>query len=485
MENEKKNREETRCIYIKGQPIEDLVRGCNYKVLLGTTQEIVFNFHTDLFTDLTVEIEPSLKDNKDILLNGVYDVLRGKLISGSFNISNQGIPYHIEVSRFFDGTFIIKGNADGKRTIMGRYKTQELNPLPPDGYNPELWIEPIYIGYSSLADLKLLHSAYIHHKQKSYEWIKTLDQFNHEEVFRPEYRPEDIQHLFDDWWHSDGYACVRNEPEEVGVAIFFEPKPEIKKKAGVPLWVDPWGSDIDQFKTAKSVPVKELESLLSSEDYEELRRIVEIYLFSEEYESKKATILEGLQYGSENKHLLAILNKNVEVKWVAGGYLAIVFKGYNPPFFRYASLKHAKLSGITGGIHITKDITRTWSSIKETLNPKKVIKNTTSGSLAKIGLAIDLIGDYKTVCLDSTGSRDIIELFGRAGISLTGAFITTIASTTVLSLMMRLIGFTSVTIPVWVVVVIGGAVVIVTTVVISGGMNKIKNKIWGENDNEK
>ncbi|WP_165773162.1 hypothetical protein [Conservatibacter flavescens] len=70
--------------------------------------------------------------------------------------------------------------------------------------------------------------------------------------------------------------------------------------------------------------------------------------------------------------------------------MAVVFKGYNPPFgFNHAGLAHVKLQGVTGGIHINKEIHRTMAYVAEAYNPSKV----TSGIMAKTGLILDVITD--------------------------------------------------------------------------------------------
>ncbi|EET42710.1 hypothetical protein NEISICOT_03528 [Neisseria sicca ATCC 29256] len=65
---------ETRCIYIAGQPVKNVVSGCDYKVVLGAVREVIFNFSLKSAKEITIEIEKNLSLRKDIQYVGVYDI---------------------------------------------------------------------------------------------------------------------------------------------------------------------------------------------------------------------------------------------------------------------------------------------------------------------------------------------------------------------------------------------------------------------------
>lgn len=48
---------ETRCIYIPGQPIKNVTPGCDYKIVLGSVREVVFNFNLKSTKEVAIEIE--------------------------------------------------------------------------------------------------------------------------------------------------------------------------------------------------------------------------------------------------------------------------------------------------------------------------------------------------------------------------------------------------------------------------------------------
>ncbi|POY45319.1 hypothetical protein C3007_00935 [Avibacterium gallinarum] len=457
-------RKEVRYIFLPGEPVEKLARSCDYTILLGTVQEVVFNFQTKLFTDLTVEILPSEKDSNNFRLNAVYDKQTKKLIHGNFSISNQGIPYRVQVSRFFDGTFIVRS----KDKELGRYKTTRIGIQTEEIEKPDLWLEPMYIGFSDVPDINQLHGIHKAHQQSAYKWVKTLDQFNHQEVFKPLYQPERVLQAFDELWKDNGYACIKNEPEEVGVVALFKVKKE-SNLSKIPLQYYPFGTPVERYKTAQTVEVRELEHILEDKEYKELIEILQYYSNDD-----MTLVKDTIDYTLENKHWIKAINHKVEVKWI-NGYLAIVFKGKTPAFgFRYAGLAHEKLKGITGGLHISKNIKRVWLSAKEVLSIKSLAKTNFSGPLAVTGFVIDVILDYDTVMLDESGSRDIVELLGRIGLSFLGGMATVSIRSILTPLLIAVIRTPHAAI----VFLIGGAVIVITGYFINKSVNHIKEKIW-------
>lgn len=91
---------ETRCIYIPGQPVKSIMPGCDYKIVLGSVREVVFNFNLKNTKEITVEIENKLTHSKDVRQVGVYDLQTKKLLSERFTVKS-GVPYRVQVSRFF------------------------------------------------------------------------------------------------------------------------------------------------------------------------------------------------------------------------------------------------------------------------------------------------------------------------------------------------------------------------------------------------
>mgnify|MGYP003587444039 CR=1 FL=1 len=84
-------------------------------------------------------------------------------------------------------------------------------------------------------------------------------------------------------------------------------------------------------------------SLLHKEDFHKLVRVVAAY-----GDPQYAATLSGIAFSKDNLHWLKVLNRRVQVKWVRG-YLAVVFKGQNPPFgFTHAGMAHEKLKEMTG-----------------------------------------------------------------------------------------------------------------------------------------
>ncbi|KMK51787.1 hypothetical protein RO21_04435 [[Actinobacillus] muris] len=466
--------QETRCIYLPGEPVDKLVRGCNYQIVLGAVQEIVFNFNSQIWSDLSVDILPSQKGDQDFRLNAVYDVKQKKLISGGFAISNRGVPYHIKVSRYFDGTFVVKS----KDIEIGRYRVPPSSQDTDEYDKPAVWLDPLYVGFSDLEDLNAYYQLFKQHQEASYNWLQGLDQFHYSNVLKPPYLPNEIKHSFDELWTSNGMQCVKNEAKEVIVLLVLEEKSHFEYRMEDPFAEASYKfhrNAIQKAEKPKTLKVAELEEYLSEKDFNELISYVAMY--NNQYSDEWVVGSTTASYMIENKHWLNALNRTVEVKWIKG-YLAIVFKGYNPPFgFTHAGLAHIKLKGITGGIHLTKDIKRVWISAQNVIHPKAVLKDTISGKLAKLGLVLDFIGDYETVMLDEEGSRNIAELIGRIGISFGGAIATTVISNISLTLIMRLIP-TGIIIPVIGIIIFSGLVIIGTAYFISKGSSIIKDSIW-------
>lgn len=147
-----------------------------------------------------------------------------------------------------------------------------------------------------------------------------------------------------------------------------------------------------------------------------------------------------------------------------------------PPFgFTHAGLAHDKLKGLTGGVHIRKS-ERIWLSFKNAHTAKGIAQGATKG-LAGLGLAIDLVGDYHAVMVDEKGSREVMELLGRAGISVAAAGVGVVAASAALTIIVG--GLTVAgTVPIWAVLVLGAGVVMAVGYGISYLSGKVKNAIF-------
>ncbi|MCW9719130.1 hypothetical protein [Avibacterium sp. 21-599] len=451
-------RKEVRYIFLPGEPVEKLARSCDYTILLGTVQEVVFNFQTKLFTDLTVEILPSEKDSNNFRLNAVYDKQTKKLIHGNFSISNQGIPYRVQVSRFFDGTFIVRS----KDKELGRYKTTRIGIQTEEIEKPDLWLEPMYIGFSDVPDINQLYGIHKAHQQSAYKWVKTLDQFNHQEVFKPLYQPERVLQAFDELWKDNGYACIKNEPEEVGVFIFLEPKKIFKNKINVPLSIDPYGSIAHKYKIAQEISLNELDELkliLKQGEYDELENILQYY----------GLIYPTIDYLSSNKKLLSLSNRKIQIKWVKG-YVCIAFKGSIPAPLPSGGLSSKSYSSL-GGFHISKNMTRTKFAFQEVTNLSNTLKGTFS-KLSTLAFFLDVWGDYEDIMNSQEGSKSIVELLGRVGINLISAILGYYSSSFIISTIMAGLATVTTTIPIFF-VIMGGALIITAISII---YSKVSNQ---------
>ncbi|POY42706.1 hypothetical protein [Avibacterium endocarditidis] len=87
---------------------------------------------------------------------------------------------------------------------------------------------------------------------------------------------------------------------------------------------------------------------------------------------------------------------------------------------------------------------------------------------------IDVILDYDTVMLDESGSRDIVELLGRIGLSFLGGMATVSIRSILTPLLIAVIRTPHAAI----VFLIGGAVIVITGYFINKSVNHIKEKIW-------
>ncbi|MCW9719138.1 hypothetical protein, partial [Avibacterium sp. 21-599] len=130
--------------------------------------------------------------------------------------------------------------------------------------------------------------------------------------------------------------------------------------------------------------------------------------------------------------------------------------------------------GVTGGIHISKNIKRIWLSAKEVLSIKSLAKANFSGPLAATGFVIDVILDYDTVMLDESGSRDIVELLGRIGLSVLGGMAAIAISSILAPLLISLFSATSAL----GIFLIGGVVIVITGYFINKLVNHIKEQAW-------
>lgn len=201
---------ETRCIYISGQPIKNVTPGCDYKIVLGSVREVVFNFNLKSTKEVAIEIEKLPLYSKDVKYFGVYDLQTKKLISDKFTVKS-GISYRVQVSRFFATTFIAKVN--GK--VVGRY-TPKLLDSKNYGREAALWIEPIYIGFSEVGSQTPLAQVVQQHNANSQWWLDSLPQFNNQSTLTPPYSTQSV---------SKNFAGVCKAPiTEYAVVFIYKPK---------------------------------------------------------------------------------------------------------------------------------------------------------------------------------------------------------------------------------------------------------------------
>ncbi len=436
---------ETRCIYIPGQPVKNIMPGCDYKIVLGSVREVIFNFNVRLFTSITIEII-KYSSSTDIRDYGVFDLKTKKHIREYFFVKS-GEPYRVHVSRFFKGTFVVKAN--GK--VLGMYTPMDMDSKR-YGLEPELWIEPLYIGFNEVVHHDPMGSIINYHKQSSYDWLKNLPQFKYKTP-QNSFIPQDIKTSF---------VEISNIPKAKHGIVFI-----YKAKKDRPIT---W-RDVDQHE----ITVRELESRLEKTDWEEFRRVIMPLLTSPE----AASAFGGTDFTIKNRHWSDFLFRKLQMKWIKNGrdsYLAICFKGYNRPFNKTTTgLGNDVVKSFTGGVHIKKSH-RIWATFKEASKVSSVAKG--MKGLPAVGLIIDLIGDYNTVMMDEKGSKDIAELLGRAGVSIVAAGVGTVASTLVLATLMKGFLFVGTTIPIGVVLLIGALLVVATAYLISKGSGKVKDAIF-------
>lgn len=74
---------ETRCIYIPGQPVKNIMPGCDYKIVLGSVREVIFNFNVRMFTNIVIEIT-KYSSSTDIRDYGVFDLKTKKTYTRTF-----------------------------------------------------------------------------------------------------------------------------------------------------------------------------------------------------------------------------------------------------------------------------------------------------------------------------------------------------------------------------------------------------------------
>lgn len=437
---------ETRCIYIPGQPIKNVTAGCDYKIVLGSVREVVFNFNLKSTKEVAIEIEKLPLYSKDVRYFGVYDLQTKKLISDKFTVKS-GVSYRVQVSRFFAAIFIAKIN--GK--VVGRY-TPKLLDSKNYGREAALWIEPLYIGFSEVGSQTPLAQVVQQHNANSQRWMGSLPQFNNQGTLTPPYSTQSV---------SKNFAGVCKAPiTEYAVVFVYKPK---KGK-------------MDNFKQ-KEMTVAQMEDWLNKEDFEELIKVI-----ASHGSPGDAAILNGVGFTKDNLHWRKALNTRIQVKWVRG-YLAIIFKGTtNPPFnFTIAGLAHEKFKGMSGGKHIREpkrvQLQAESQGIKKAahgvIDTAKKIKG-----LAAVGLVIDFFGDYNAVMVDERGSREVGELLGRAGISIFAAGVGIAATEALLGGMMLF--FAGSTLPAVIVLGIGLGVVMLAAAGISFISSSIKDAIWGE-----
>lgn len=379
---------ETRCIYIPSQPVKNIMPGCDYKIILGSMREIIFYFNLKSTNEITIEIDNILSYSQSVQQVGVYDIQTKKLVTGKFKIKS-GISYRVQVSRFFSATFVAKANG----RVIGKYTPKLMDPKN-YGQEATVWIEPMYIGFSETATDTRFMQMLQQHETVSQKWLGGLPQFNTPTKLAPAYPFQNIR---------ESFSNVCNAPlTEHAAVLFYRPK-----KGSRTSW-----------REYMEITVWQAESLLNREDFDELVKVV-----SALSDPDDAAVLNGLGFTKDNRHWDIALTRKIQIRWVRG-YLAIVFKGQNPPFnFTHAGLAHEKLKGMSGGMHIRKgkriQLQISGSGTKNAalkvgrgmLNTAKQIK----GPFAAAGLLIDFVGDYEKVMMDENGSREIGELLGRAG----------------------------------------------------------------------
>ncbi|UOO76435.1 hypothetical protein LVJ85_10485 [Neisseria sp. Dent CA1/247] len=433
---------ETRVIYIPGQPVNNISTNNDYQVILATVREVVFNFSINGSRKISVEVE-KVSSSVNVRDYGVFDLKTKKLISGKFFITS-GETYRVHISRYFKGTFVVK--AGGK--VIGRY-TPSL--MDANRYNskPAIWIEPLYIGFDGRKDQINIDSFVQVHNYSSQQWLRNLPQFKEKTLFKP-YQPQDVQNTFNS--ASKGFSKIN----ELAVVMIFKPASNVE-------WMNPKSLE-------RECSAHELRGIISQQDFNDLIKAIAAYS-----EPKYAAIFSGVGYLQDNLEMRNILNRKVQVKRIRG-FWTIVFKGYNPPFgFTYAGFDKNQLKPLTGGIYIGKKINRVWLSFKNNVL-KNVARGTTRG-VAGVALAIDIIGDYNKVMLDEKGSRDVMELIGRVGISSVAAGVGFIAGSAALSAV--LIALSGATLPIGLVLLIGTAAVMAVGLLISIVSDGLKQKIYG------
>ncbi|HHX2509056.1 TPA: hypothetical protein ACU8BE_002215 [Neisseria subflava] len=449
---------ETRCIYIPGQPIKNVTPGCDYKIVLGSVREIVFNFNLKSTKEVAIEIEKLPLYSKDVRYFGVYDLQTKKLISEKFTVKS-GVSYRVQVSRFFAATFIAKVN--GK--VVGRY-TPKLLDSKNYGREAALWIEPIYIGFSEVGSQTPLAQVVQQHNTNSQRWLDSLPQFNNSTTLTPPYSTQSV---------SKNFAGVCTVPaKEHAVVLLYKPN-----KTGRVSWKDVFNQ--------REMTVAQMKGWLNEEDFDELVRVVASF-GTPEY----ASVLNGAGFVITNFHWKQALDRMIQIKWIRG-YVAISFKGTPAPFnFTYAGLAHEKTKGMAGGIHIRKPGSK---KSKPKSKPKRVMLQAGAKKageavvktakqirgLAAVGLVIDFFGDYNAVMVDEKGSREVGELLGRVGISIFAAGVGIAVSNIGLAASMTLMAMFGFTLPAAVVLLIGLAVVMGVGYVVADQSSKLKDKIWG------
>lgn len=441
--------QEIRYIYMPGQPVKNLSVGYDYKIILGSIREVVFNFDIKNVKEISVEIE-KISSSTNVKDYGVYDVKKKKILSNGKFLLEPNKPYRVHVSRFFKGTFIVK--ADGK--IIGRY-TPKLIDTTRYGKEPLLWIEPMYIGFSEGDNKTPLMKLLENHNNVTQEWLNDLPQFNNKSM-APPYSSQSV---------GNNFLNVCRAPTNDYAMVFVYKLNHNPKRT---LWRVVMG----ETGGVSEVSVDSLETMINSQDFNELVKNIINTLTTPE----GAGALNGAAFIKDNYHWKDALKRKVQIKWVRG-YLAIVFKGPNPPVnFTHAGLAHDKLKGMSGGVHVRKD--RIWLSFKNAHTVQSVAKGIRG--IPALGLVLDLIGDYKAVMVDENGSREIMELLGRAGISAIAAGVGVVAGSAALLAVAKAfsLGVISTT-PVGLVLLVGLVAVVAVGYVISAGSSQIKGNIWG------
>lgn len=309
----------------------------------------------------------------------------------------------------------------------------------------------MYIGFSeadnktSSSLMKLLES----HNNSAQEWLSNLPQFNNQSI-RPPYSSQSIGYNF--------LNVCRAPTNDYAMVFVYKPNHNfvMEETAG----------------GVSEVSIGSLETMLNPKDFNELVKNI----INTPTTPESAATLNGIAFIKDNRHWKDALNRKVKIKWVRG-YLAIVFKGPNPPVnFTHAGLAHDKLKGMSGGVHVRKD--RIWLSFKNAHTVQSVAKGIRG--IPALGLVLDLIGDYKAVMVDENGSREIMELLGRAGISAIAAGVGVVAGSAALLAVAKAfsLGVISTT-PVGLVLLVGLVAVVAVGYVISAGSSQIKGNIWG------